>query len=363
MKICLICGEIFAWGKYGGFGRATRTIGRELVKRGVDVSAVVPLRGDQRREEELDGMKVYGFPRWNLLASRSLYGLCDADIYHSQEPSLGATLAASARPDRKHAVTFYDPRDAEDWKIEMALPSRSRSAVFTSRLYESSWPVARTVRKADALYSVAHCVGERARRVFQLDVQPPLLPTPVEIPYGVRKADTPTVCCISRLDRRKRPEFFLQLVPKFPDVHFIMIGFSQDREWFDRLLERYRRYDNLDYRGFVDQFASTEVADTFSCSWILINAAAREGLPNAYLEAAAHGCAILSKTNPDGFASRFGHHADDDDFEAGLQRLLENENWRGRGDKGRAYVREHYETSRAIDQHMAAYQALLGDKP
>ena len=36
MKICLISVEIFAWGKYGGFGRATRIIGRELVKRGPD---------------------------------------------------------------------------------------------------------------------------------------------------------------------------------------------------------------------------------------------------------------------------------------------------------------------------------------
>ena len=33
MKVCLISTEIFAWGKYGGFGRATRMIGGELVKR------------------------------------------------------------------------------------------------------------------------------------------------------------------------------------------------------------------------------------------------------------------------------------------------------------------------------------------
>jgi len=27
MRICLISVEIFSWGKYGGFGRATRIIG------------------------------------------------------------------------------------------------------------------------------------------------------------------------------------------------------------------------------------------------------------------------------------------------------------------------------------------------
>ena len=41
MRICLISVEIFAWGKYGGFGRATRTIGRELAQRGHEVFAVV----------------------------------------------------------------------------------------------------------------------------------------------------------------------------------------------------------------------------------------------------------------------------------------------------------------------------------
>ena len=47
MKICFICIEIFAWDKYGGFGKATRLIGRELVKKGIDVFAVVPRRKGQ----------------------------------------------------------------------------------------------------------------------------------------------------------------------------------------------------------------------------------------------------------------------------------------------------------------------------
>ena len=61
MHICLISVEIFAWGKYGGFGRATRTIGRELVKRGIQVSAIVPRRSGQNEIELLDEIKVLGF--------------------------------------------------------------------------------------------------------------------------------------------------------------------------------------------------------------------------------------------------------------------------------------------------------------
>ena len=53
MRICLLSTEIFAWGKYGGFGRATRTIGRELARRGLAVSAIVPRRPGQQAVESL----------------------------------------------------------------------------------------------------------------------------------------------------------------------------------------------------------------------------------------------------------------------------------------------------------------------
>ena len=62
MKVCLICVEIFGWGKYGGFGSSTRLLGRELQRRGVTVTAVVPRRGNQKPVEELDGFQVLSFP-------------------------------------------------------------------------------------------------------------------------------------------------------------------------------------------------------------------------------------------------------------------------------------------------------------
>jgi len=43
MKICLISVEIFGWGKYGGFGRSTRMIGRELNRHGVFISSLCSL--------------------------------------------------------------------------------------------------------------------------------------------------------------------------------------------------------------------------------------------------------------------------------------------------------------------------------
>ena len=56
MKVCFVASQLFAWGKYGGFGSLTRTLGREMAKRGVEVSAVVPRRSGQHSVEDLDGI-------------------------------------------------------------------------------------------------------------------------------------------------------------------------------------------------------------------------------------------------------------------------------------------------------------------
>ncbi len=111
MKICLICVEIFAWGKYGGFGRATRLIGRELVNRGVEVYAVVPRREGQKPVEVLDGITVLSFPSRAPWQATSLFKQCNADIYHSCEPSFSTYLAMKAMPHKKHAISMRDPRD------------------------------------------------------------------------------------------------------------------------------------------------------------------------------------------------------------------------------------------------------------
>ncbi len=90
-----------------------------------------------------------------------------------------------------------------------------------------------------------------------------------------------------------------------------------------------------------------------------MNTSVRECLPVSFLEAAAHGCAILSFVDPDGFASNFGHHVKDTDLESGLRWLLEGDRWRELGERGRAYVAEVHGRKRVIDLHLGAYQALL----
>lgn len=359
MRICLICVEIFAWGKYGGFGRATRLIGGALAGRGYQVAAVVPRRAGQAPVEDLDGITVYGYSASNPWSSIDLFRACDADIYHSSEPSFATYLAQRAMPGRRHLVTVRDPRDFEDWRMEFTLPSLNRLQVAANYLFESNPLVSRAVRRADAVFSPANSLAPKIKQLYRLPVEPAFLPTPVAVPETVVKADRPTVCYLARLDRRKRPELFFDLAARFPDIRFVAVGASRDPDYERQLREAYAHLPNLEMAGFVDQFASTRHADVLGESWVLVNTASREGLPNAFLEAAAHRCAVLSYVDPDGFASRFGYHASTDDFAAGLETLLRDDAWRRLGGHGHRHVVETFATDRAIDMHVAAYREAL----
>ena len=359
MRVCLVSMEIFAWGKHGGYGRATRVIGRELVKRGVEVFAVVPLRGDQKRDEVLDGIRVLGFEPSAPWRAADLLRQCDADVYHSQEPSFGTYLARRAMPHRSHVVTCRDTRELSDWLTEVRHPSLSRLQVLINLAYEDNLLVQWAVRQADGVYCAAEFLRAKAERKYRLPTTPRFLPTPVAVPPAVQKSARPTVCYLARWDRRKRPELFLELARSFPNVRFVAFGNSRDRAYENELRETYTGLPNLMMPGYVDQFGSAEVSRILSESWVLVNTAVREGLPNAFLEAAAQGCAILSAVDPDGFASRFGVLVRNDDFAGGLTELLRDDRWRARGEVGRKYIAETFELERAIDAHLAVYHQTM----
>jgi glycosyltransferase involved in cell wall biosynthesis len=358
MKICLISVEIFAWGKFGGFGRSTRVLGRELSRRGISVCAVVPRRQGQRAVELLDGMTVYGYPMAWPFAMTGALRACGADIYHSQHPSFGTALALRAAPHKRHIVTFRDPKDRLDWWQEITNPSRGIFRVTLNWAYEDGPWVRHAVRRLDDRFCTAECLNPKLQRIYGFTAPLEPLPTPIAIPERVEKSPTPLVAFVGRLDRRKRPERFFQLAADFPGVQFVAVGRAQDAAWGKRLRSTYGHLPNLRMLGFIDQFQSDALSELLARSWILVNTSVREGLPTSFLEAMAHRCALLSHVNPDEVASRFGYHAADHDFSQGLGWLLEGDRWRERGEAGHGYVSENFELDRVVERHIAIYERL-----
>jgi len=366
MRVCLICVEFFI-NKSGGFGRAARTIGRELAKRGVDTYAIVPRQGDQGPVETHDGVTVLAFPKARPWDAMRLARDVAADVYHSCEPSMTSVFAMRAMPDRKHVITFRDPRSWDDWIKEFERPARSKSQVVSNWLFEANALVKRAVRRADGVYSIGRYLVPKIRDIY--GVESSFLPTPVDVPPPARKADVPTVGWLARWDPVKRPEIFLQMVERFPDVRFRFAGSALDPDWVRHLKDTYGAAPNLEWVGRIDQFKDPDVHSAFlDEAWIMVNASTKEAMPNAFLEAAAHGCAILSGLDPDGFASRFGYHVqresgakypDVEDFSRGLRWLLEEGRWRERGDVGRRHVAATFETDVAMGLHLRMYREHL----
>ena len=271
MKICLICTELFAWGKFGGFGRATRIIGREFAMRGIETYAVVPKQKGQKEYELLDGIKVFGFSKHNPSSAKNLLLKCNADIYHSEEPSFITYLAMQALPERVHLITSRDPRNFMDWYRELIYASANTLQVISNFIFEKNFLVSASIRKAARIYCTAKFLEPKVMKKYHLKKKVEFLPTPIAVPQKeIVKSDVPLVCFIARMDRRKRPEIFFELVKDFPEVKFIAAGKSRDIDYEKLLKDKYSNLKNLKITGFINQFENRIIPDIMEKSWILV---------------------------------------------------------------------------------------------
>ena len=376
MRVCFVANEIFAFGHYGGFGKLTRQIANGLIKRGVEVYVLTPKRsGDQRTIELLDNnIVVIGFP-WRikrlfsvvpLSKIKLLYKLPEADIYHSEAPSIDSWLAMKHNPKAKHIITFQDPRffDFEGrWGIlSLDLEKRRISEKYKYKLKFALFDrlVKRAVENADELYCQARYIIPKVVEMFDLDRLPTFLPNPVEIPkHKFHKKDEPTVLFLARWDLIKRPWIFFEIAKKMPTVHFICAGKSHDESLDKKLRNTARKIPNLECTGHVDPEGVLEK------SWILVNCSVRECLPVSFLEACAYKCAIVSCNNPDNFASQFGSHIQNgenvDEYVSAINHLISDEgNLKMLGQSAYNYVKKTHELKLVIDKHLEIYRRLIG---
>lgn len=376
MRVCFVVSEIFAFGHYGGFGKLTRQIANGLIEKGIEVYVLTPKRlGDQKTTELLDNnLVVIGFP-WgikrlfsvvSLSETKSLYKLPEADIYHSEAPSVDSWLAMKHNPKAKHIITFQDPRTFEErWKV-LSLDPEKRS-MWKKNRYKFKFSfldmfATRAIKNADGLYCQARYIIPKVVEMFGLDSLPMFLPNPVDIPERkLKKADQPTVCFLGRWDWQKRPEMFLKLAKESPNVNFIAMGKSHDDVLDKAFREKYSDVPNLEMPGFVTEREKSEVLER---SWVMLNTSIRECLPVAFLESLAHKTPIISGEDPDSLVSRFGVKTGYKyvDYRDGLKKFLSSD-WEKLGEKGRRYVENTHEYWRAIDRHIKAYKDILeGDQ-
>ena len=365
MRVCLICNQIAAWGKIGGFGTNTRRLGRGLVAEGIDVHVVVPRRQGQARVEQLDGMTVHGQSNMDVFFGKRLYREIDADIYHVLEPTICGYWAQKAMPDRVHLVTSMDPRSPKDWWAHFFHATWQRRLIFPIQyLYENSPLVHWAVHHAHGVYVEAEHLKSKAKRMYGLHYEPGLLPKPIEVPNGPFKKDRkPTCIFVGRFDPIKQPELFFQLAERMSDVDFIAVGRAHDKPYHEYLAKKYFSIPNLTVTGFIDPFKDNTLSQLLSRSWVLVLPSAKEAFPTAFQEASAHGNAVLAFVDPAGYVSQFGRVAEKvgglQALERELRKMIESGEWREKGNAGRFYNIEHHSIPVSIKEHLRVYKMHL----
>jgi glycosyltransferase involved in cell wall biosynthesis len=360
MRVCIVTTELLGVGASGGNGVGARALALNLLAHGLDVQVIVPRTPHHDANPPgMGGVSIQTYNRWDLVALARGFRSADADVYHYVQASMGAWLGQWAMPDRAHVVECVDPRDWSDWRVDFRLPTHNPLRLLPSFVYFGTRPATVSARRADAIQVPARFLQAKARCLYGLTADPQYAPMPFDAPVEAPKSASPLAVFVGRIVPRKRPEIVLDLAQHFPHVRFVMIGGGSDRHYASQIRERAATLANVTFTDFIDQAADQTLFDYLSKAWVLINTAAREGLPLTFIEAAAHRCAILSERNPDGYASQFGYHVNGGDFAAGFQWLLADDHWRQAGERGHAHVLQDHDADKAINRQLSIYDAAL----
>ncbi|MFK7906816.1 MAG: glycosyltransferase family 4 protein [Chitinophagales bacterium] len=360
MKICIIASQLLGNEKIGGFGSMSKQLALTLQEKGIEVVVLMPQRKGKGKKKNLNPFPIvfiYKEDLWNLDFFRAI----DADIYHSQNQTILSSLARIAEPNKKHIVTCRDPRNWKDWinEFQHATWNRRRKIPF-NYLTEESKLAYWAIQKADIVGVPAKFLIPKVQKMYGLKENPIFLPNIEDIPIEVpQKNSQPTLLWVGRMAKRKYPEHFIELAGHFPNVKFQLLGRTEETRRWQYLNDLAAQYANVEMLGYKDKFRDTDFFDYFDKAWILVNTSSREGLPLTFIEAAARGCAIVSASNPDNFASEFGAWAKDRKFVEGIRYLLEGDKWRKKGRLAHQYVYEQYKKEVAIEAHLNVYNQLL----
>lgn len=105
------------------------------------------------------------------------------------------------------------------------------------------------------------------------------------------------VLWVARHSEWKRPEMFIQLAERNPNVPFKMICPRSKADGYDMLLERARQVANLE---FIEYVPFARIDEYFAGARAFVNTSDHEGFPQTFIQATMNGVPILSlNVDPD----------------------------------------------------------------
>lgn len=192
--------------------------------------------------------------------------------------------------------------------------------------------------------------------------EPVIIPTAVELGQSGAEAKNGSVVWVGALRDMKRPELFLELARRLPEVGFVLIGggVSTQPEFCRTILSEAALVPNVEVTNRVPQ---GDVEAYLGRAALLVNTSSFEGFPNAFLEAWKCETPILSFVDVDGLLESEGVGIvcrDMDDMVGQAARLLGDENKRlEMGKRARRLIEERYSAPKLARRYLDFFEGLM----
>lgn len=367
--VCFVCPYI---GPYlepgsgthaGGAERQQHLLATHLRENCWEVSFVA-FEDDGQRRERIDGFDCWKtLPRTNGVRStpRVLLSLVrtlrsvEADVFYVRgNPPLCILTSYCCWLLGKRLVYVV----ANDSNVELSRLAGHHS-MFERTLPKLSYLDA--MRRADRVVAQTDHQHDVLENVFGIDAT--VVPNGYTVPEETELVSAKArdyVLWVGSLDPdQKRPERLLELANRLPEVEFRVVGWTEDDDYRESLVDRMSERPNLTFEGFVPP---DEIDRYYREAVALVNTSAYEGFPNTFLEAWRFGVPVVSlEAVLDGVLEReaVGVHAGSmDELERAVATLWNDRERAARlGESGRRHLEDNY----ALETVASTYADLFGE--
>jgi glycosyltransferase involved in cell wall biosynthesis len=366
LRICVVAhlayGSISgSAGHIGGVEYQTSLLARWLAGRGHDVTlltwdegqppelriARVRVRKLCRRE---DGWPIIRFvhPRWSSLAQA--LRAADADLYYQNGAECVTGQLALWCRSRRRRFAFSTASNADcDSRLPL-LPTWRERALYRVGLRLADQVIVQTVMQQRLLLAAFG----RESTVLPLPSPEPAAPAG----DGARHR----ILWIGRICEVKRPDRFVDLARRCPDLTFDLVGPTDGSAYARHLLARARAQPNVRVHGGLSRESIGALLDQARC---LCCTSDIEGFPNTFLEAWSRSVPLLTTFDPDGIVAERGAGwvARPDELGPTLRRVLTDETaWSAAGRRARAHYLAHHTVDGVLPRFEMLFSQLSGGR-
>ncbi len=289
----------------GGMQVQQTLLGRQLMKRGFDVSMVVADLGQPdgaswdgittwRTYEPQAGLPVFRFvhPRWTTVWAA--LKRADADIYYVS----GAGMLLGL-------VTMFARRYGRKVVHRLASISDCRPDTLRVQYWRDRKLYAYGLKRADLVLSQTQ--EQQRLMLASFGRKTIVIPSLVDPPgrsdsFDERSVD---VLWIGSLRRLKRPKLLLDLARRLPHLKFEIAGgpSADSPSLFDEVKREAQALPNV---RFLGQVPYHDVSALFERARLLVGTSEIEGMPNTYLQAWSHGAPVVAYLDPENLIADHG---------------------------------------------------------